>query len=131
MAEPILSEIEIAALCGGKNARHRIAVNPVWTDDALSRLLGACDGYIHAMLKVQNTIGRFDSAYFGRFDPRHIRKIAQRDAITKPLRELAASLEIDLRKCQATYRVEYERAHPRAHGGSETWCFYRMLPQRS
>lgn len=85
----------------------------IWTDEALSRLLGACDGYIHAMLAVQKTIGRFDSAYVGRFNLRHTRKIAKRDAITKPLRELAASLEVDLRRCQAAYRTEYERAHPK------------------
>lgn len=88
----------------------------VWTDDALSRLLGACDGYIHAMLKVRNAIGRFDGPYTGRFHPRHVRKIAERDAITKPLRELAATMEADLRECQEAYRQEYARAHPKTSG---------------
>lgn len=85
----------------------------IWSDDALSRLLGACDGYVHALLAVKNKIGQFDSSYVGRFNPRHVRKIAQRNAITKPLREIAALLEADLRKCQEAYRTEYERAHPK------------------
>lgn len=46
----------------------------VWTDDALSRLLGVRDGYIHALLAVKNAIGRFDGPYTGRFNARHTRK---------------------------------------------------------
>ena len=85
---------------------------PVWTDDALSRLLGACDGYAHSLVAIRTMIARFDGAYAGRFDPRHVRKIAQRDAVTKPLRELDSRLEADLRRCQEAYKREYERAHP-------------------
>lgn len=85
---------------------------PIWTDDALSRLLGARDGYIHSLLTVRMMIGRFDSSYTGRFDPRHVRKIAKRDAITKPLREVADMLAVALRHCSDAYTREYARAHP-------------------
>lgn len=85
---------------------------PIWTDDALNRLLGARDGYIHSLLTVRMMIKRFDSIYTGRFDPRHVRKIAQRDAITKPLSEVADILEADLRRWQEAYQREYARAHP-------------------
>ena len=61
---------------------------------------------------VRMMISRFDSTYKGRFDPRHVRKIAQRDAITKPLREVADLIEADMRRCQEAYKKEYERAHP-------------------
>jgi hypothetical protein len=82
----------------------------VWTDDALSRLLGARDGYIHSLMTVRMMIRRFDSIYTGRFHPRHVRKIAQRDAITKPLREAADLIEADMRRCSATYDIEFARA---------------------
>lgn len=84
----------------------------IWTDDALSRLLGARDGYIHSLLTVRMMINRFDSIYTGRFHPRHVRKIAQRDAITKPLREVEARLVTDLKNCSEAYKREYARAHP-------------------
>jgi len=84
----------------------------IWTDDALSRLLGACDGYVHGLLAIRMMITRFDRSYAGRFHPRHVRKIERRDAITKPLRELADQIEKDLRRCQDVYRLEYDRAHP-------------------
>lgn len=82
---------------------------PIWTDEALSRLLGVCDGYIHGLLAVRMMIRRFDSIYTGRFNPRHTRKIERRDAITKPMREIEAKLEADLRSCRETYRREFER----------------------
>jgi hypothetical protein len=84
----------------------------IWTDDALSRLLGARDGYIHSLLAVRGMIQRFDSAYTGRFHPRHTRKIERRDAITKPLREVANQIEADMRRCKEVYKREYARAHP-------------------
>ncbi len=83
---------------------------PIWTDDALNRLLGACDGYVHSMLAVRGMINRYHSQYTGQFNPRHVRKIAQRDTITKPLRELDKQIEADLRRCQEVYQREYARA---------------------
>ena len=70
---------------------------PVWSDDALYRLLGAMAGV-------------FDSSYRGQFPKHHTRKIALRDAITKPLREVADQLESDMRRCQESYKREKARA---------------------
>lgn len=91
----------------------------IWTDEALSRLLGACDGFASSLVATHAKVAHFDGPYAGRFDVRHIRKIERRDAITKPLRELAEHTEKALRECQEVYRREYERAHPRVVvGGS-------------
>ena len=90
----------------------------IWTDEALSRLLGACDGFASGLIAVRNKIAHFDGAYAGRFNSRHTRKIERRDAITKPLRELADQIETSLRDCQKVYRLEYDRAHPRAAVGA-------------
>lgn len=84
---------------------------PIWTDDALNRLLGARDGYIHSLLAVRGMIQRFHGQYTGQFHPRHTKKIERRDAITKPLRELECQIENDLRRCSEAYKREYGRAH--------------------
>ena len=94
-----------------------MAEEPIWTDDALNRLLGARDGYIHSLLAIRGEINRYHSQYTGQFHPRHVRKIARRDAITKPLRDLAAQIEADMQRCQEAYQRQYERAHPRHPGG--------------
>lgn len=83
---------------------------PIWTDEELSRLLGARDGYIHALAAVRLKIGHI--AYYP-IDKRHVRKIAEREAILKPLRELDARLQDDLNGCKAAYDKQYQRAHPR------------------
>lgn len=80
---------------------------PVWDDDALSRLLGACDGYIHAIVDIRLRIGHLK---YYRIDPRYVRKIAQRDSVIKPLLDLEAKFEADLRSCQAAYKKELARA---------------------
>jgi len=86
---------------------------PIWTDDALSRLLGACDGYIHAIVDIRLRIGHLK---YYHIDPRHVRKIAQRDSVIKPLRDLEAKLEADLRRCQAAYQREFDRARASLKG---------------
>jgi hypothetical protein len=91
---------------------------PVWTDDALSRLLGTRDGYVHSLLAIRATIHRFHGQYTGQFHPRHVRKIARRDAITKPLRELEKQIEADMIRCRDEYQIQYDRAHPRASVGT-------------
>lgn len=91
---------------------------PIWTDDALNRLLGAKDGYVHSLLAIRGMIQRYHGTYTGQFHPRHVRKIERREAITKPMRELADRIEADMRRCQEAYQREYERAHPRASVGS-------------
>lgn len=100
-------------------SKPRAAKQPIWTDDALSRLLGARDGFLHSLVTVRATISLVDGPYSGRFHPRHVRKIAERDAITKPLRGLADSLEKSMRDCQEAYQREYARAHPPAELGGE------------
>ncbi len=85
---------------------------PIWTDEALSRLLGACDGYIHAIIDLKCKIESYHGQYRGNFHPRHVRLIERRDAIVRPMRELHDKLEADLRQCQETYRREHARAHP-------------------
>lgn len=82
---------------------------PIWTDEALSRLLGARDGYIHALAAIRLKIGHI--TYYP-IDKRHVRKIAEREAILKPLRELDAKLQDDLNGCKVAYENQYERAHP-------------------
>lgn len=83
---------------------------PVWSDDELYRLLGAIDGYAHSIIALRRMAGVFDSSYRGQFPKHHTRKIALRDAITKPLREVADRLESDMRRCQETYKREKARA---------------------
>ena len=82
---------------------------PAWAPDDLSRLLGAIDGYAHSIIAIRRMAGIFDSSYCGRFPKHHTRKIERRDAITKPLRSVADSLEADMRRCQATYKREHAR----------------------
>lgn len=82
---------------------------PLWTADALSRLLGAIDGYAKALVALRTKIAHFDGVYAGRFPAHHRRKIAARDAITKPMRELASDIENNLRECQHVYKRESAR----------------------
>lgn len=84
---------------------------PIWTDEALSRLLGACDGYAHAIIDLKFKIESYHGQYCGNFHPRHVRLIERRDAIVRPMRELHDKLEADLRQCQETYQRENTRAH--------------------
>jgi hypothetical protein len=83
---------------------------PIWDDNALSRLLGACDGYAHVLVNIRLAIGRLNDQYAPSIHPRHVRKLERRNAILKPLRELDASVEADLRRCQAAYEKERARA---------------------
>jgi hypothetical protein len=85
---------------------------PIWTDEALTRLLGACDGYVHAMVDIKFKIESYHGQYRGRFHPRHVRLIERRDDIVRPMRQLHDQLEADLRRCQEAYKREYARAHP-------------------
>lgn len=83
----------------------------VWSDEELSRLLGARDGYLHALVSVRLKIGYIN---YYRIDPRHVRKIAEREAILQPLRDIEQRLHTDMSKCQEAYDRQYQRAHPRA-----------------
>jgi hypothetical protein len=82
---------------------------PIWDEEAIARVLGARDGYVAALIDVEQMIARFDGPYRGRFNPRHVRKIAERDAITAPLRELAKYFRDGMNSCQTAYDRERAR----------------------
>jgi hypothetical protein len=72
-----------------------------WKGDM--RMLGVVDATAHALLDVQNEIKHFYNRYRP-INPRHVRKIAEREAIVAPLRRLERHL-IDMHeKCQARYQ---------------------------
>jgi hypothetical protein len=78
----------------------------VWTKEALASLLGTCDGYIHAIVALKLRIGQMN---YRPIDKRHVRRIAQREATVRPLREMMERLEGDLRQCQAAYQEHLVR----------------------
>lgn len=71
-----------------------------WTAEAISRLLGACDGYAGAIVAIKRQIGAIS---YHPINKRHIRRAAQREAILCPLRELLASLTEHHASCMAAY----------------------------
>ena len=83
---------------------------PIWSDEEISRLLGSRDGLAQALGAVEAEIEHYDGRYRGRFHPRHTRKIAERDAITAPLKRLAKQLGEDYRACQLAYDRQFKRA---------------------
>lgn len=83
---------------------------PVWSDKEISRLLGARDGIAQGLGAVEAEIEHYDGPYRGRFHPRHTRKIAERDAITAPLKRLAKQLREDYGACQRAYDRQFKRA---------------------
>lgn len=52
------------------------------------RMLGTRDGLAHAMIQVRQAIGRINGQYSPRIDPRHVRKLAAREAVLRPLQDL-------------------------------------------
>lgn len=52
------------------------------------RMLGARDGYAHALVRVRQSISRLAGRYSPGIHPRHVRKLAARDAKVKLLREI-------------------------------------------
>ncbi len=70
------------------------------------RMLGARDGLAHALIWVRQHIGSIDGSYAPRIHPRHIRKLAARDAILRPLKELEARIA----KSHAETMAAYERS---------------------
>ena len=80
---------------------------PIWTDDELHRLLGACDGYIHAIATIHLRIGQIN---YRPINIHHTRQIKAREQVIAPLRELEAKLTADLRECQEVYKRESARS---------------------
>lgn len=75
------------------------------------RILGASDGYAHALVHLRaNLINPIDGQYSPGIHPRHTRKLAAKAAKLKPLRELEAWLVQRHQEC----RDAWERT--RAHG---------------
>jgi hypothetical protein len=73
-------------------------------DDGDMRMLGVCDGTVHALIDVQNEIARYAGRYARRINPRHVHKIAERDRILAPLRRLEEHLGKQLELCQRAYQ---------------------------
>ena len=67
------------------------------------RMLGACDGFAHALVWVRGQIAAIDGNYAPRIDPRHIRKRAARDAILRPLKAIEVRLFDSHTKTRAAY----------------------------
>jgi len=68
---------------------------------AATRILGARDGYVSALLKVRGEIALVKSR--GPIDPRHTRKLAERDRVLAPLLTLERIFAERHRECQAAY----------------------------
>lgn len=66
------------------------------------RMLGAVDGFCHALIDIRQKIGGI--TYYP-IDPRHTRKIKAREAVLYPLREL----EKIIAKKHAETRAAYQR----------------------
>lgn len=67
------------------------------------RMLGAVDGYSHALIRVRQEIDRLDGRYAPGIHPRHTRKISARDAKLRPLRDLERWLENRRAETHAAY----------------------------
>jgi hypothetical protein len=67
------------------------------------RMLGACDGFAHAIVRLRQEIG---AARYHPINPRHVRRIAAREAKLRPLREIEAWLV----KQHANTKAAYEKS---------------------
>ena len=67
------------------------------------RMLGACDGFAHAIVRLRQEIG---AARYYQINPRHVRLIAAREARLRPLREI----EEWLVKQHANTKAAYEKS---------------------
>ena len=52
------------------------------------RMLGSRDGFAHALIRVRQEIAHIAGPYSPRIDPRHVRKLAERERRLRPLRDL-------------------------------------------
>ena len=64
------------------------------------RMLGACDGFAHAIVRLRQEIG---AARYYPIRPRHVRRIAAREAKLRPLREIEAWLVKQHANTKAAY----------------------------
>ena len=69
------------------------------------RMLGACDGYAHALVQLrQQIIAPIDGPYSPGIHPRHVRKLAEKDRRLRPLRQLEKWLVERHAETQAAYQ---------------------------
>jgi hypothetical protein len=71
--------------------------------DGVMRVLGARDGYLHALCEVERVIKSIHGPYSGNFPARQTKKIRERDAILAPLKDLAESFQKSMEDCLAAY----------------------------
>lgn len=69
------------------------------------RMLGTRDGLAHALIWVRDHIERINGRYAPRIDPRHVRKLAAREAVLRPLKELEARIAKSHAETQEAYRL--------------------------
>ena len=70
------------------------------------RMLGACDGFAHAIVRLRQEIG---ATRYHVINPLHVRRIAAREAKLKPLREIEAWLVKQHAATQTAYRATLSR----------------------
>lgn len=86
--------------------------------DDMMRLLGAINGYVHAMVIIKTMIG--SEVAYRPIPPRHTRKQRERDLRLEMPRALYARLERDLRSAQRDLRsaqAAYENQASLKQGG--------------
>jgi hypothetical protein len=74
-----------------------------WHDEA-TRVLGARDGFAHALISVRSQIDHIAGPYAPGIHPRHVRKLAERERRLRPLRELEERFLKSHRECQESYK---------------------------
>jgi len=73
-------------------------------DDSDLRILGASDGYVHALVHLRMyLIAPIDGPYSPGIHPRHTRKLAAKTARLKPLREFEAWLVARHLECKEAW----------------------------
>ena len=73
--------------------------------DAASRMLGAVDGFAHALINVRAQIASLNGRYAPMINPHHTRKLQRRADILRPLLAVESYLVKSHADCQAAYRA--------------------------
>lgn len=71
-------------------------------------MLGARDGLLHALVALKVAIGQIEHRYEGT-PPQHVRVLAQRERILRPLREVRDRLKKDHDETLAAYKKTCEK----------------------
>lgn len=70
--------------------------------EAAIRILDALDVYVHMVIDLNRIIGEIMDKHI---DERHVRKLAERDRLLRPLVRLRDKYERNARECGEAYRV--------------------------